>query len=57
MNKIIFVLLIIMSFSIVFVSQDTSSNEVLLRASIGSSDFAIAFIGFGIALLVRGDKK
>jgi len=57
MNKIFFVLLIVFSCSMMLVAPDNSSNELLLKSGIGSSDFAIAFIGFGIALLVRGDKK
>ena len=58
MNKILFVLLMIFSCSMMLVSPEISSNEILLRSGIGSNDFAIAFIGFGIALLVRGaDKK
>ena len=33
-------------------------DETLLRAGFGSSDFGIAFVGIGVALLVRGgDKK
>lgn len=57
MNKFIILLLIICSCSMLLMLPDSSSNELLLKSSIGSSDFAIAFIGFGIALLVRGDKK
>lgn len=33
-------------------------DDTFLRAGFGSSDFGLAFVGIGVALLVRGgDKK
>lgn len=57
MSKFLFILLIISMFSIILFTNDNSTNELLLKSSVSSNDFAIAFIGFGISLLVRGGKK
>ena len=57
MSNVILVLLIMLSLSIIAYEPSSFGNEMLLKSSICSSDFAIAFIGFGIALLVRGGKK
>lgn len=37
---------------------DNTSNYPVLKAGLGSSDFGIAFVGVGVALLIRGgDRK
>lgn len=43
-------------FLLVFLN-DSACNTNVLKAGIESSDFGIAFIGVGFALLIRGGNK
>lgn len=40
-----------------FLLPNNSSNDLILKAGIGSSDFGIAFLGIAAALLMRDNNK
>lgn len=43
---------------LLFLLTDNTCNSNILKAGFGSSDVGIAFVGIGVALLIRGgDKK
>lgn len=51
------VLIMSFLFLLILLTDNTCSSNVL-KASIGSTDFGIAFVGIGVAILIRGgDKK
>ena len=49
--------LIFFVFCLSFLLPDTTTNELVLKAGVASSDFGIAFIGIAAALLMRDNKK
>lgn len=49
--------LILFALCLLFLSSDNASNELILKAGIGSGEFGIAFVGIAAALLMRDNKK